>query len=221
MSEKQFQVIVSGVLVEGADATQVQARVAKLFKTDVSKVAALFSGKRVTIKKGLVEAAALKYKMALKQCGLTAAVTEMVVSTATPETAGEAQIDIAPPGVILDKSAPPKAPDIDTSTLAMEQVGIELDETPRPTEPLIDISAMAMEHVGIELDETPRPEPLDIDVSAISMDKEWTQLDESLPPADPEIDISTMSMSEVGSELDRTPPPVEPDIDISKLSLDS
>ena len=55
MSEKTFEVVFQGQLVEGAALEKVKANVAALFKVDVAKVERLFTGATVSIKKGVDE----------------------------------------------------------------------------------------------------------------------------------------------------------------------
>ncbi|MCU1717499.1 DUF805 domain-containing protein [Pseudomonas sp. 5P_3.1_Bac2] len=72
MSEARFKVLFSGELVPGAQLEVVQANLARLFKADPARIAALFSGKPVEIKRGLSEAQAEHYLKALHQAGANA-----------------------------------------------------------------------------------------------------------------------------------------------------
>jgi len=69
MSGNTFEVVFDGKLVEGASVDQVKQNVATLFRVEVAKVERLFSGERVVIKKGIDEAAAKKYQLALLKAG--------------------------------------------------------------------------------------------------------------------------------------------------------
>lgn len=69
MNNDNFEVIFAGQLVPGSQPEQVKAKVAAIFKTDVARVAHLFSGNPVVIKKGIDQQMALKYQAALQAAG--------------------------------------------------------------------------------------------------------------------------------------------------------
>ncbi len=85
MSDELFEVAFSGQIAEGADIEQVKIKVAAIFKADAGKLAQLFSGKRVVIKKNIDQAMANKYKAALHNAGAVCEVkslsTEQVKKT--------------------------------------------------------------------------------------------------------------------------------------------
>ena len=69
MSEQLFEVAFSGRISDGANPAEVKAKIGKMFNADETKLAALFSGKRVVIKKNLDKATAAKYKTAFTRAG--------------------------------------------------------------------------------------------------------------------------------------------------------
>jgi hypothetical protein len=69
MSDQLFEVAFSGKISAGANMGEVKARVAKMFNADNAKLAQLFSGKRIVIKKNIDRATAVKYKTALNRAG--------------------------------------------------------------------------------------------------------------------------------------------------------
>jgi len=69
MSDQLFEVAFSGQVSEGANLEDVKARVGKMFNADDAKLAQLFSGKRIVIKKNIDQATAAKYKTALNRAG--------------------------------------------------------------------------------------------------------------------------------------------------------
>ena len=69
MNNENFEVVFAGKLVPGAELEQVKAKVAAIFKTDAAKVAHLFSGNAVVIKKGIDQAMAQKYLAAMQSAG--------------------------------------------------------------------------------------------------------------------------------------------------------
>ncbi len=69
MSDQLFEVAFSGKISDGANADDVKAKVGKMFNADEGKLAQLFSGKRIVIKKNIDQATASKYKTALNRAG--------------------------------------------------------------------------------------------------------------------------------------------------------
>lgn len=69
MSDTRYNLVFSGQVVGGADPAAVKQNLAKLFKIDAARVEALFSGKPVVLKKDADQAAAMKFRAALRQAG--------------------------------------------------------------------------------------------------------------------------------------------------------
>lgn len=69
MSDTRYNLVFSGQVVGGADPATVKQNMAKLFKIDVARVEALFSGKPAVLKKDADQAAAMKFRAALRQAG--------------------------------------------------------------------------------------------------------------------------------------------------------
>lgn len=69
MSDQLFEVAFSGQVSDGANLEEVKAKVGKMFNADDAKLAQLFSGKRIVIKKNIDQATAAKYKAALNRAG--------------------------------------------------------------------------------------------------------------------------------------------------------
>lgn len=69
MSDTRYNLVFAGKVVPGADVAKVKQNLARLFKIDDAKVAALFSGKQVVLKKDADQATAMKFRATLKQAG--------------------------------------------------------------------------------------------------------------------------------------------------------
>lgn len=104
MSNENFEVIFAGQIVPGAEPEQVKSRVAAIFKTDVAKIAHLFSGNPVVIKKGIDQQMAQKYQAAMKSAG---AICEVRDSSGSPATA---PAPAAVPRPVAEKPAAAPAP---------------------------------------------------------------------------------------------------------------
>lgn len=226
MSDKSFQIVVTGELVDGTYLPEVKTKLAALFNTPVDKLDPLFSGKRVVIKKGLGEEAAQKYVAAVQTAGLrcvaeTIGAAAMSPAPPPPAAGSPAGPSLAPVGVTLDESSPAAAPDIDTSAYHMAPVGVTMDESTPPTAPDIDTSQIDMAPVGATLDESAPPAAPDINTSAFEVAPVGATMDDSPPPAAPAIDISDLDVAPVGSDMGQAPrEEAPPPPDTSHLKLD-
>ncbi len=212
MSQTKFQIIVSGQLVDGFDIDTVKNNVAKLFKTDASKVAAMFSGKPIAIKKNLDENTTRQYMLALKKAGL--------ISKGRPMPASGTQ---APAATTTKKPPPP--PPIKTATPPAAQpteiaaVGAELDQRPPPPEAKISTDGLMVGEVGEQLIEAQTVSVPDIDTSQYETDAVGAVLDRSAPPPEPDINIAHLTMDDVGATIDTSAPAPEFQVDLSELSM--
>jgi uncharacterized membrane protein YhaH (DUF805 family) len=69
MTEARFKIMFSGELMPESDLESTQEQLARLFKSERSRIAALFSGQPVALKRDLNEAQAQKYQQALQRAG--------------------------------------------------------------------------------------------------------------------------------------------------------
>lgn len=70
MSEARYKVVFDGVLVPGADPDTTRDNLATLFKSERSKIDALFTGSSVALKRDLSDAEAQKYVDVLQRAGI-------------------------------------------------------------------------------------------------------------------------------------------------------
>jgi hypothetical protein len=240
VSQNTFEVVFSGKLVEGAVLEQVKAKVAAMFKVEVAKVERLFSGATVSIKKGIDEATAKKYQMALQKAGAICQVVNRAAAAAAPTPPAS---PAAPPPVAPAAVTPEAAPVAETGTaselglhksvvkevpqglgelggVSIDAPGVTLVEHEEIPVPQIDTAALSLDQVGAELtehEEVPEPQ---VDTSAFSMGEAGEILSEEEPEEELEIDISALDMDEPGVTLVEHKEVPKPDIDTSKLSLD-
>lgn len=195
MTGETFDIVFAGRLAEGADPALVRANLAKLFKTEPAKVEHLFSGQRVSIKKGVDAATARQYQTALGRAG---ALAEIVAARALAPTAAPAAVSavarakaggpaetppaarretppiapdytVAEPGAMLVEARPVPPAQIDTAHLSLADVGADLVEHRPVAAPDYDLSAFGLAPPGSLLVE-PRPvPPAHIDTSALSL----------------------------------------------------
>jgi uncharacterized membrane protein YhaH (DUF805 family) len=72
MSENRFKIVFDGALLPGVEITTAKLNLADLFKSDVSAIERLFSGKPVALKRDLTHADAQTYLDALSRTGIDA-----------------------------------------------------------------------------------------------------------------------------------------------------
>ncbi|HEY5720129.1 MAG TPA: hypothetical protein VIW02_07075, partial [Gammaproteobacteria bacterium] len=70
MAEQRFDIVFNGVVRPGFDPEQARDNVAALFRTTRDKVAGLFSGSEVVLKRGVDQATAEKYRSTLHNAGV-------------------------------------------------------------------------------------------------------------------------------------------------------
>jgi hypothetical protein len=182
MSDQLFEVAFSGQISDGANADEVRARVAKLFNADEAKLAQLFSGKRIVIKKNIDRAGA--------ECEIAALGGAV---EAAPKPAAEAALAAAPQPAASAAAAtsqeyessyegevepPPKTDplgitgdQIEDLAASIAPVGSELqDDYQAPEEPDIDITGFDIMPVGSELSTAKKePDPPPPDTSGITL----------------------------------------------------
>lgn len=236
MSQNNFEVVFSGELSEGVALEQVKGNVAALFKVEVARVERLFSGATVSIKKGLDEAAAKKYQLALLRAG---AICQVINRDAAPVVTAPAApvIAAAPVAPFTDPVAPPasdsSAPGLQKSVVkappaglgelsgaSVDAPGITLVEHQEVAIPQIDTSALSMDQVGAELVEHEEVEAPQVDVSGLSLGEAGETLVAAESVEEFEVDTSELSMDEPGVTLVEHKEVPKPQIDTSKLSLD-
>ena len=226
MSEPSYDIYFRGEILEGFDADQVKRNIAQLFKAPPEKVAALFSGKVVALKKGLDKPAAAKFQQALKNAGAKIYIKqaeENVLAAAAPqpaETPAAAPASTPAPETTQVTTAVPVTSlvSVDTSTIRMASmfdVDPAMDAKPAP--PVPDVSHISVAAVGVDVLEgiehaAPPPAP---DVSFISLaDVGEDLIEESIEIPLPAPDIGHISLAETGADLDtqpKAPPPPAPD----------
>ncbi len=170
MSDELFEVAFSGQIQDGADLEQVKAKVGAMFKADANKLAHLFSGKRMVIKKNIDQATANKYQSALHKAGAVceikslsddsaAVVAEPARSESPVKDALKTPEKKAPSALNSDApSAPQTAPlgieadDISELNAAIAPVGSDMqDEIKTVDAPDLDLSGLDVAPAGSDL----------------------------------------------------------------------
>ena len=226
MSSVTYAIVFSGQIVDGFQLISVKAHLAKLLKADVDKMAVLFSGKPVVIKRTADKQEALKYGTALKRVGADVKIKAFkreapVAKPAPPPTPDDASSWTLAPneGYLVEPKPSPPPPQIDTSSLKLaENDGAPL-APPKPVAPInLDLSEYTISEMNgapLVAPSTPAPK---IDAPDFGLDAPGAVLEtlkEEKPIVHP--DTSGLTLAEPGSNLidadekPRTPPPRVPD----------
>ncbi len=195
MSDQLFEVAFSGQISDGANADEVRVRVAKLFNADEAKLAQLFSGKRIVIKKNIDQATANKYRTALARAGAECEIAPVGgAAEAAPQPAAEPAPAAAPqPAAAAPQPAAPAA----APPSQEYESSYDGESAPPPqTDPL-----------GITGDQI---EDLAASIAPVGSELQ----DDYEAPQEPDIDITGFDIAPVGSELStakKEPDPPPPD----------
>jgi hypothetical protein len=172
MSDQLYEVAFSGQISEGADLDDVKAKVAKMFNADDTKLALLFSGKRIVIKKNIDQATAAKYQSALGRAGAQSEISPPIATAATAPAAAAA----AAPAAAEKPASAASAVQIET--------GDHGEVAPPPATDPLGITASDIEDLAASI------APVGSEIQA-----EYVEVET------PEFDLSELDMAPVGSEL--------------------
>ncbi len=223
MARERFDIIFSARLLEDADPARVRAALAARFKLDDRHLERLFSGRPVTIKRGVDLDTASRYRLAFRTAGALVDIRPSSDPPVPPQPAAAegGALSLAPAdGRPLVSSPAPAPVEIDTSRLHLDlDPKTPLDPSPPPRPPAIDTSALGLAPQA-PLDPPPAPPPPALDLSGLSVAAEDdTPLDPSPPPPPPAIDIGGLRLDSGDAPLAPAVSPEPPHIDTTGLSL--
>jgi hypothetical protein len=230
-----YAVVFKGEVLEGFQTFSVKAHLANLLKADQQKMAALFSGKQVVLKRTEDKQQALRLGSALKKIGANIQIRAIKSETApaaaksgvaqVASTAG-AQLSLAPNvGNLVDPKPAAPPPDIDLSGLSASEIGDTTLQAPREELALdLDLSEYSIAEPGEGFLVAPKPEAPRVEAPDFGLDEPGAVL-ETLKPEVEEVhpDISTLSLAAPGGDLldpsERPAPPKPVVPDISQIDL--
>ena len=189
MNDDMYEVAFSGEIVAGADLEQVKQAVASLFKADEKKLAQLFSGKRIVIKKNITLDMAQKYQAALQKAqavcelkNLSAEALVEAIEISAPESSASETSAEKPqqPVKTFDHNIAPapdtdplhiKADNIADLNASVAELGSDLQDEIKEVEFVEpDLSDLSVAPVGSDIgDEQPKPKAPDLDISHLSL----------------------------------------------------
>jgi hypothetical protein len=194
MSDELFEVAFSGQICDGAEPGEVKAKVGKMFNADDAKLAQLFSGRRVVIKKNIDRATAAKYQTALNRAGAECEIC-LMGGTPTAQSTPVAAPAPAAPAAVKPASAANSAVEIETGDYG--------EVAPPPATDPLGITGDQIEDLAVSI--APVGSELQNDYEEI---------------AEPEFDLNGLEVAPVGSDLDSAPKkPAPPPPDTSGISM--
>jgi hypothetical protein len=197
MSDELFEVAFSGQISDGAESAEVKAKVAKMFNADDAKLAQLFSGRRVVIKKNIDRATAAKYQTALNRAGAECEICLMGGAPVAQSAPATAKAPAAPTAAAAAKPASAAASAVEIETGDYGEVA-----PPPATDPL-----------GITGDQI---EDLAVSIAPVGSELQSDYQD----IAEPEFDLNGLEVAPVGSDLDSAPKkPAPPPPDTSGITM--
>ncbi len=203
MTDATFDVVFSGKLQAGVEPAQVRENLARLFRTEPAKLAHLFTGQPVPIKRGVDAATALQYQAALAKAG---ALVELVdtsadaapavaassahVAASAPKPASPRAAPVTVPPAMAARDAPPIAPDY-----SVAEPGVLLVEPVAVTPPAIDTQHLSVAAAGELLVEPTSVVAPAYDLSGLSLDPPGTTLSDVKPAPPAQYDLSALSLA--------------------------
>lgn len=248
-SQPLFDLIFRGDILPGHQLPEVKAKLAQLFKTDVVKINALFSGAAVQLKRNLDQATAEKYQTVLRKAGAAVQLAEAgkvrtapVAASREPKTAPVAPPTALQPRSDLQESAAAKRDAASAATPGQQAAPATAGATPAPVgSPVPAPVAAATEPTGLSLapvgadlregQEKPHVETPAVDVSQITMRPPGADLlDDSERPVVKAVAVrgENYGLSELGADLlhDSEKSPAAairidlPDVDLAPVGAD-
>ncbi len=162
MTMSRYRIVFSGQLMHGVSREQAQANLARLFRADAARIAALFSGRRISLKDNLQADEAERYRAALERAGALADILPMEavepfaprqetdLATPRPEPARKPLV-VVPRDVYMAAFNAVEAPDFGIAPVGTELLEPRTEESPPP----LDLSGLSLAPVGSDMEQVP------------------------------------------------------------------
>ncbi|MFK8019602.1 MAG: hypothetical protein AB8B86_07530 [Pseudomonadales bacterium] len=212
MSDQSYRVVFEGSIAEGFSIGMVKKNLAQLFKADSDRIATIFSGQAVVMKRNIDKATAVKYQAALLKAGAVTIIrisNDTTTVSATPENKTE---DSNNTGKIADWSLAPSG-----SMLLSEKERTKFEELE------LDLSHISLASSFLVPEAETVSESVSLDTSHLSVAEVGATLADPAisrgeePEAIADIDAT---LAPVGAELADKKPEVEaPELNLSHLAI--
>ncbi len=214
MAGSDYRVVFEGQIAEGFSIGMVKKNLAKLFKADAERIATIFSGQAVVLKRNIDHPTALKYQAVLNKAGaitsLKSATGNQETSTAeapqaVPPVASPAEDDwsIAPAGSELLRANERRTyeeANLDVSHISIASSFMSFDDDSDESDQIAapDTSHISVAAVGETLgDNTQKEAPVDVNELQASIAPVGADLTDDRKEHVPlELDLSHLSLSD-------------------------
>ncbi|MBK5940939.1 hypothetical protein CCR96_17115 [Halochromatium roseum] len=216
MTETRYQLIFSGRLLAGVLPEQAQQALKERFRLSSTQLDQLFSGQRITVKRGIDQKNAERYQRAFAAAG---ALIDIEPAPAASSTAPEERV--SPP---VQPEPPPGQPgpaSMDTATAPPSSLA-DQDVRASAEGKTADLKTTANTAIDPATDPAIDPATEIVDSTTLQILPAGTPIDEQVPPPQPPPDTSHLRLapSEATSLEDcAPPPPAPPKFDLSALEL--
>ncbi len=163
----QYDIIISGKLLDNVSSDQAVERLAALFKMPAEQAAKLVDGKPHRIKKGVDEAIARKFKAALTQSGLHTIVKASVAAAPEPTARQSAPADVPSP----PKTNTPTSSPIELAPAAANKEPAEAQTSAPPAPDTSHIDLAPPGTPVLKDEERTQVQPPELDLSGITLDE--------------------------------------------------
>jgi len=186
MSQEQsvtYAIVFSGEIVEGFQIISVKAHLAKMLRASPEKMAALFSGKPVVIKRTADKQEAAKYGTALKKVGADIRV-KIIRGEATAPKPNQIPTSTPASTAAPGQGTPAVKTSQATPTAATVPSGVSADFT-------------LVENEGNLFEPFEKEKPVEVDISELSLaENDGSPIIEPTPKEKRELDLSAISIAE-------------------------
>ncbi len=238
-----YNLIFHGKIIDGASLDEVKSNVARLFKTNAAKTEALFSGKKIVIKKNLDAESTKKYLAILKKAGAVIKAVKIEITADSQEPVSSKEVPTINSGTpssnglsaglasLIGHNKPKEAMPEEEKGLQLAPVGTNLLEHPSSQAEIIDIPdisqlTLSEAETGSLEEFATKVEAVELpNIDNLSMTEANTgSLEEFATKAEPVIlpDISDIHITEQDNTplSDQSPVKIAVDIpDVSDLSM--
>ncbi len=207
MGEATYQIVFRGKILSGFDRATVRDNLARLFRTDASRIDGILDAPKTVLKSGLNKEAATRYQEVLRGAGIMVAVMgDAPEATAPSAHAGTT----ATPAAIASTPTPVAAPSPPVAAPAVSGAATAAQT----------VDALSLAPVGAPILPPKERVVREIDTSAITLAAPGSLLGDQNKPVARQFDLSGISLATDTGPIDPTPRAKPAVIDTSALTLD-
>ncbi len=225
MSEMLFDIIFKGKFSNQIDKSQAVSNFGKLFKQAPEKAVLFFDGKARALKKSLPMDKANHIRGVLKKAGLRVTLQklqseqESSVETSLASNKNK-EWDLDQPGAVIATKTHVPVPDIDTSSLKLDEVGVRFAFKDLSLAVDFDLSEMSLDEVGAVFAEKEIIEVPEFDIGDIQVDEVGVVMAKKEEVPEPVFDFDGLDVDESDTAFPQPKKTEKPDINTDGIELE-